>query len=62
MFNPSGKRQTSDTLLNTDPVVWRRDLSNEIGSLAQGIGNVIGNGVLDFVQRHTIPNDKSGIR
>ena len=49
VFNPSGKKQTIDTLLQTNPIVWQPALSNEIGRLAQGIGIIIGNDALDFV-------------
>ena len=58
VFHPSGKKQTIDTLLKSNPTVWQPALSNEIGRLAQGIGTVIGNDALDFVHRHTIPRDK----
>ena len=33
----TGKKQTIDTLLKTNPSIWNTALSNELGRLAQGI-------------------------
>ena len=40
VFDPSRKRETIDTLLKLNPVIWNKALSNEIGRLAQGIGDI----------------------
>ena len=53
-----GKKETIDTLLKLNPTIWNSTLSNEIGRLAQDIGDITGNDTLDFVHRHTIPKLK----
>ena len=58
VFDNSGCKKSIDSLLQYDPKIWYRELSNEIGISAQGIREVKGNNALDFVQISTIPRNK----
>ena len=37
---------------------WRQSLSNELGRLSQGIGEITGKDVIEFIHRHEVPHDK----
>ena len=49
MHDGMGKRQSIDKLLKSNPDIWSVALSNELGRLAQGIRDIKGNNVLDFI-------------
>ena len=53
-----GKRQSIDKLLKTNPDIWSVALSNELGRLAQGIRDIKGNNVLDFISHSEVPTDR----
>ena len=58
MFNEAGKKQSIDTLLRTNPSIWSVALSNELGRLSQGIRDVAGNDVMDFIPYSEVPQDR----
>ena len=58
IFDSSGKKQNIDALLKSDPEKWNTALSNEIGRLAQGIGDVKGNNAVDFIPISQVPTNK----
>ena len=58
IFDNDGNRLSIDTLLKQNPERWKASLSNEIGRLAQGIRNVKGNDVVDFVSISEVPRNK----
>ena len=45
----TGKKQSIDTLLKNNPNVWETALSNELGRLSQGVRDIVGNDVIDFI-------------
>ena len=54
MFDIQGKKQSLDKLLvGSTKKIWQQALSNELGRLAQGIGTVQGNDVLDLDRKST---------
>ena len=59
MFNEEGKKETVDSLL-VGPMAstWKQSLSNELGRLAQGIRNIPGNDVIDFISFFDVPRHK----
>ena len=58
IFDSEGNKLSIDKLLRQNPERWNNSLSNEIGRLAQGIRNVKGNDVVDFVPISEVPKDK----
>ena len=59
MFDTQGKKQSLDKLpVGTTKKIWQQALSNELGRLAQGIGTVQGNDILDFIHFNTVPSDR----
>ena len=54
----TGKKQSLDKLLQTNPTIWTTALSNELGRLAQGIRTVDGNDVMDFIFYSDVPQDR----
>ena len=38
--------------------VWGTSLSNELGRLAQGVRDIVGNDVIDFISYQDVPNNK----
>ena len=59
MFDNQGKKQSLDKLLKSPMKnIWQTALSNELGRLAQGIGNVNGNDVVDFISFDKVPHNK----
>ena len=53
----TGKKQSLDTLLKKNPKIWGTALSNELGRLAQGVRDIEGNNVLDFISYNKVPQD-----
>ena len=60
IYNPeSGSMLEYRQLLKKDPQTWHLSMANEIGRLAQGIGNRInGTNTIQFIQKVNIPKDK----
>ena len=60
IFNEDGKKETMDSLLKgKDSKIWWNALGNELGRLAQGIGNrVIATDTIDFIHRSEVPTHK----
>ena len=58
IFDTTGKKQTIDSLLRSNPVTRKPPLSNEIGRLAQGIRDVKGNDTLGSVLITDAPKNK----
>ena len=59
MFDGStGKKQTIDTLLRTNPTIWKTALLNELGRLAQGIWDIKGNDVIDFIKFNEVAKNR----
>ena len=54
----TGKKQSLDTLLKKNPTIWGTALSNELGRLAQGVRDIEGNNVLDFIPYKEVPQDR----
>ena len=45
-------------MIQEEPETWKVSVSNEIGRMAQGIREVKGNNVLEFIPRHEVPANK----
>ena len=59
MFDGQDKKQSLDKLLHgPQSNIWQVALSNELGRLAQGINNVEGNDVLDFIPFKEVPSGR----
>ena len=59
IFNDMGKKMSLDELLHSSMAnVWEIAVSNELGRLAQGINNIKGNDVIDFIYKHEVPKNK----
>ena len=60
IFNDQGKKMSMDKLLaGKDSSTWWTSLGNELGRLAQGIGNrVVGTNTIDFIKRSDVPTNK----
>ena len=58
IFDAKGKKLHIDALLKTNPTTWGPSVSNELGRLAQGIRNVKGNDVIEFIQKSEVPKNK----
>ena len=58
IFDSSGKKQSIDMLLKTDPTTWKHSTSNEIGRLAQGVRDVKGTDTIEFIPKSEVPKDK----
>ena len=56
--NTTGRKQSIDSLLKSNPKIWEIALSNELGRLAQGIRDVTGNNVMDFIKHTEVPKDR----
>ena len=58
IFDENGKKETLDTLLKRDPLIWGRALSNEWGRLANGNKyGVIATNTIEFILKEDIPPD-----
>ena len=53
----TGKKQSIDALLKPNPKIWGTALSNELGQLTQGIRDIDGNNVMDFIPHYEVPRD-----
>ena len=59
MFDTQGRKQSLDKLLQgPTKQIWQKALTNELGRLAQGINNVNGNDVVDFISYKDVPKNK----
>ena len=58
IFNDEGKKLPMDKLLKTNPERWGQALSNEIGRLSQGVGDIKGNNILTFIPYHEVSRNK----
>ncbi|GFH54654.1 hypothetical protein CTEN210_11130 [Chaetoceros tenuissimus] len=58
IFDSSGKKQSIDMLLKTDPETWKRSTSNEFGRLAQGVRDIKGTNTIEFIQKSDVPMNK----
>jgi hypothetical protein len=60
IFNEQGKKMSMDALLaGDDSTIWWNSLGNELGRLAQGIGNrIVGTDTIDFIRRSDVPTGK----
>jgi len=61
IYDPdSGSMLEYKQLLQKDPATWNPSMANEIGRLAQGIGNRIkGTNTIQFIKKDTIPKNKT---
>ena len=59
IFDLQGRKQSLDQLLQGPTFnTWQIATSNELGRLAQGIRNIQGNDVIDFIHKRDIPSHK----
>ena len=59
IYNENGQPMSLDRLLQSEnAIIWERATSNEIGRLSQGINNILGNDVLDFILKEQVPKNK----
>ena len=58
MFNNSTRQQSIDKLLKINQEIWSTALSNEVGRLAQGVQDIEGNNVIDFITFSEVPKDR----
>ena len=60
IFDPSGKKQTLDSLLQgPTKAIWQRSASNEFGRLAQGNNHgVKGTNTIQFISKQDLPPDQ----
>ena len=60
VYDDNGKKQSIDDLLKGKmKPKWEIGLSNEIGQLAQGVGDsVAGTNTIDFIQKSKVPANK----
>ena len=59
IFNTNGHKESIESLLKrSQSKTWSDSLSNELGRLAQGIHNVKGNDVVDFIRKSDVPVDR----
>ena len=59
IFDPAGKRLSLDQLLQSNNAkIWQQATSNELGRLAQGLNNVQGNEVIEFITKSEVPCTK----
>ena len=55
VYSSSSIKQPLDTLIKTEPDIWKKIVSNEFGRLAQGVRDISGNNVIDFISKKHIP-------
>ena len=59
IYNEEGHTESIDSLLRgSSAATWKQSLSNELGRLAQGIGNLKGNDAMDFISIKEVPRDR----
>ena len=59
IYNENGKKLSLDALLQGEmAVTWQTSLSNELGRLAQGVRQITGNNVIDFIPIEDVPPEK----
>ena len=54
----TGKNQSINSLLKNNPAIWETASSTELGQLSQGVRDVEGNNVVDFVHFSELPKDR----
>ena len=56
IYNNNGQRQSLDKLLQGDnKLVWSKGLTNELGRIAQGVHDIIGNDTVDYIHKSDVP-------
>ena len=59
IFDTNGHKESIDSLLRgSQAETWSGSLSNEFGRLAQGIHDVKGNDVVDFIPKSEVPSNR----
>ena len=59
MYDTQGCNTSLDSLLKGDiSTVWKTSLSNKLGQIAQGIGDISGNDVVDYIKKSDVPADR----
>lgn len=58
IFDANGKKIHIDKLLEQDPTKWQPSVSNELGRMVQGVRDVKGNDVMDFIPKSEVPSNK----
>ena len=59
MFTDEGRKQSLDQLLKGNNAnIWKTALSNELGRLAQGVQDIKGNDVVDFIPYQSVPQGR----
>ena len=59
IYNDKGQQESLDLLLHVNmSKKWGQSFSNKLGRLAQGIKDVAGNDVIDFILIDEVPKDK----
>ena len=59
IYNIHGHKESIDGLLNgPEAPIWKQSLSNELGRLAQGIGDIKGSDCIDFIPKQQVPSNK----
>ena len=52
IYDIHGHKESIDSLLRGDiHSIWSQSLTNELGRIAQGIGTIQGNDVIDFIKK-----------
>ena len=58
IYTKEGRKLNIDKLLIKEPKVWKPSVSNELGRLANGVRDIVGNYAIVFVKKSTIPSNK----
>ena len=59
MYDETGSKESLDSLLDgTTAHVWGQSLSNELARIAQGLGDIKGNDVVDYILKSEVPADR----
>ena len=59
VYNSSGIKQSVDTLIKTEPDIRETLVSNKIERLSQGVRDISGNNVMEFISKTHIPINKN---
>ena len=57
IYDDTGKKLHIDALLKLEPTKWQPSVSNKLGCLAQGVRDVAGNDVVDYIKKSDIPRN-----
>ena len=59
MYESDGPKESLDSLLQRSTAnTWKKSLSHELGRIVQGIDNIDGNNVVDYINKCEIPKDR----